>query len=819
MRCTPNLLLTVLFVFSFFLYSCGVKNYPKETPFVYENKIEVIAPRVKGDSLTLLKDRLKTQLADSMLTRVKESFVIFKKLIDPPRFDTAAAQQSARNMEIYLKTIGYYNGTAIDSTKIDTVNSNNPDKKQYRAITTFFVNTGPVFRVNEIDYYIEDSTLREISCASIGNTLLQTGTPFTEQLMVDEIDRLIELYRNRGYYKISREQLYVDVDTVYLPLLNPLLDPFERILVLQEAQKRKENPTINVYIRTRPKIDSTALTVYKVGTITVYPDYAGAGFDSAAYKTIQQKNITVKTRTDKFKPSFLTANILLQPGSLYKLSDLNRTIDQLNNLGAWQFIKVEPKEDFLSKRNTADTPKINFDFLMTPAKKYVFTADLESVFNQVQQAVIGTAGNLIGAGINLSLRNRNFGKQSIQSTHTIRFGVESGVGNFNPGLQAIEFTYSNSFSIPKIVPGFVEKVLRKVSGGELKQKRTFINNSISYIDRNINNNGLYSLTNINSTFGWQVRTKKDALITIQPLNVEYVRLYNLSDSFQVQLDRNPFLKFSFSQGLVMGINASYVKPQIFSKRNPNRINFFRIGFEESGAIFGRFKSFVPIFRNELFEYVKGEIEVKHQVLNRNKKTFRWVFRAAAGAGYLYGDSVSMPFFKQFTGGGPNSMRAWPLRSIGPGARSLDPRGNRGQFFSRSGDFIFEANAEYRYDIVTVIPNTFVLRGALFTDIGNVWNFRNKSNIGNDTVVLQLKNFYRDLSVTAGTGFRLDFVGLFLLRFDFGLRIKNPSLPFSNKNNGWRIPAVNIANVFGNKDANRQWRYENFNFSLGINYPF
>jgi outer membrane protein insertion porin family len=819
MRFTPDYFLLFFGFGCLFLYSCGVKNYPKETPFVYENKIEVVDPRVKGDSLTMLKDRLQTQLADSMQKRVKEVFVVFKTLIDPPAFDTAAARQSAANMEIYLKTIGYYNGKATYAAKFDTVTGRTPEKDQIRTTTTFIVNTGPVFRINEVDFYIEDSTLREISCSNADKSLLKPGTPFTEQLMVNEIDRLIDIYRNRGYYKISREQLYVDVDTVYLPLLNPLLDPFERILVLQEAQKRRENPLINVYIRTRPKIDSSVLTVYKVGEITVFPDYGGVTGDSITYKTTPIKHITIKSRQDKFKPSFLASNIFLQPDSLYKLSDLNRTIDNLNNLGTWQVIKVEPKEIHSFTPGVIDTPKIDFDFLMIPGKKYAFTADLESVFNQVQQAIIGTAGNLIGAGINLSLRNKNFQKQAIQSTNTLRFGVESGFGSFNPGLQAIEFTYGNSFSMPKLLLFNKNNFLFFTSdrwNKALRQKRTFINTNISYVNRNINNKGLFGLTNINSTMGWQVRTGVNEIITFQPLNIEYVRLYNLSDSFKVQLDRNPFLRFSFTPGLVMGMNFSYLKPRIVSRKRPNHIRYFRFGFEESGAIFGRFKSLVPILRNELFEYVKAEIEYKYQI--ERKKTVM-IFRAVTGAGYLYGDTVSMPFFKQFTGGGPNSMRAWPLRSIGPGARPQDPRANRGQFFSRSGDFIFEANAEFRYDIVTVIPNTFVLRGALFTDIGNIWNFRNKSNTNNDTVVLKLKNLYRDLSVSAGTGFRLDFVGLFVLRFDFGLRIKNPALPFSNTNSGWRIPVVNLANLFSNKEANRQWRYENFNFSLGINYPF
>ena len=335
-----------------------------------------------------------------------------------------------------------------------------------------------------------------------------------------------------------------------------------------------------------------------------------------------------------------------------------------------------------------------------------------------------------------------------------------------------------------------------------------------------NQNGLFAITSVSSTFGWQFQAN-DAIWRLSPLNVEYVRLYDLSQTFKDQLSANPFLRNSFNQGFVLGnFNANFSRPQIRIKKRDNHVAGMRVNFEESGALFGRLKKVIPLFDKELFEYVKLDAEVKYQILKPSSTWARWVFRAAAGAGYLYdNDTSSMPFFKQFAGGGPNSMRAWPLRSIGPGASPADIRTGRNQFFSRSGDIIFETNAEYRYKILSIWPNSLILEGALFTDIGNVWNFRNKGNAGNDTVVLNFKNLYRDLSVSVGTGLRLDFVGLFMIRVDVGYRLKNPAFPYVLSNNGWRAPKISVANLFGRSDANRNWRYENINISLGIGYPF
>ncbi|MBS4066950.1 MAG: BamA/TamA family outer membrane protein [Chitinophagaceae bacterium] len=821
----------LLFALALLLSACGgsakltqgkysrIKKHPKEKPFVYYNEIQIINDELKPDKRAELTSRLTTQLDDSMQLRVKQSFLVLKKLVEPPVFDSMAAVQSVRNMEIYLKTAGYFYGKVTFDSTLYIHKPNNVTKKEIRVATVFNVTTGPQVKIDSISFIIYDSTRQELTAGlqqltdrHRSESFLKKGEPFTEDIIRLELERLVELYRNNGYYKFSREQLFADVDSFYLPLLNPLLDPFERIQVLQEAQQWRANPSYDVYIRLKPRADLAAIRPWQLGTVTVYPDYSSATFDTTRYQTLRLENMTIKYKQEKFKPSFIQSHIFLKEGNLYRLSDITKTVNDLDRLGTWQFIKLEPKEQKFPPLIT-DTAKVNFDFLLVPFRKYSFTADLESVFNQVQQAAVGVAGNLIGFGINLGLRNRNFAKRGIQFTNTARFGVESGIGTFNSGLQAIEYTYSSSLSIPKLV-------LLGRKSQQFNQKRTYVTTTLSHIDRNINpNNGLYSLDNIVIAAGWQwqipaKKLNRSTSITVQPFNVEFLRLYDISSGFQLQLDQNDFLRLSFAQGLAMGSLGNIIHTRNLS---PYKSIYFRAGVEESGLLHMRaFRTFSSI-KKQLFTYVKGDIEFKYTKTNLNKTN--WVFRTIIGAGYNTSDTASMPFFKQFTGGGPNSMRAWPLRSIGPGSRPLDPRGSRGQFFSRSGDFIFEANAEYRYNIYTVIPNTFVIRGALFTDVGNVWNFRNSSNIGNDTVVLKLKEFYRELGVSAGTGVRFDFIGLFILRLDFGLRFKNPSKPFSEKGNGWRVPDVTWRHIFSSGELNKQWRYENFNFSLGINYPF
>jgi outer membrane protein assembly factor BamA len=201
----------------------------------------------------------------------------------------------------------------------------------------------------------------------------------------------------------------------------------------------------------------------------------------------------------------------------------------------------------------------------------------------------------------------------------------------------------------------------------------------------------------------------------------------------------------------------------------------------------------------------------------------FIFRVFAGVGIASKQDTALPFFKQYFGGGSNSMRGWPVRGIGRGSQPLAAYGTN-EFNDRTGDLQFETNVEYRFDIAQVIPNTMLLKGALFMDAGNVWNLRNaKPNGSLDSAQFRFKNAWKQMGVNVGTGFRLDF-NYFLIRFDFGFRIKRPET--SDINNGWKIPSLGFNDVFqklftkgGAEETNRKWRYENFNFTFGINYPF
>ena len=159
----------------------------------------------------------------------------------------------------------------------------------------------------------------------------------------------------------------------------------------------------------------------------------------------------------------------------------------------------------------------------------------------------------------------------------------------------------------------------------------------------------------------------------------------------------------------------------------------------------------------------------------NNQNLNWAFRTFAGYGYVYGKTgnepeYNLPFFKAFFAGGPYSMRAWPVRRMGPGSSTIYET-HRARI-DRFGDMQLEGNIEYRFNLATIAG--IKLKSALFVDMGNIWaRTVDRNNIEIKEAEFKLGRLYKDLGVGAGTSLRFDF-DFFLIRLDWAYQLKNPA---------------------------------------------
>ncbi len=743
-----------------------VKNYPAGKPFVFETNINLEANLTKDDRGVLLS-QLRTQLDDSIRNRTR-SYPLWEVLKNPPVYDSTAAERSVSFMKALLHSRGYLR----DSISYDTVLQVEADAKppQLRTIVNFTVIPGKIFLLDSIYYDIDHAELQALTSATMEKTYLKKGDPFSKQTISLERERLVNQFRNNGYLRFTVDELVGVWDTLDVSLLFPATDPLEQILQLQAIQRRIDTPTANLEMRLKPGLDTNRLTKYFVGHTFIYPDRAPDTIGITPVTLHYDQNYTIVYYRNLFKPRFLAQNIYFKRGDLYNQQKFFNTITRFNTMGAWRLVNID-------QIPRAGTDTVDFVIGLTPADKYSFIANIEGSRNS--NYILRES--LLGVGFNAQLLNRNFGRSSIQTNTAFRYGTEIATkGEF---VQSRQASISHSIYFPKPVPNM--KIIPE-------QFRENFRTVFSFALSNIEQKDFFNLTSLNASWGYDF-TWKNKSISIKIPNVEYTFL-DKKDSLKRLLNDIPSLRGIFNDnGLVLSIQAGFSIRGGRGRAN----HIVRINGEESGNLANLIK--INAF-DSLFRFVKLDVEFIRNV-QLGRKVF--VFRAFAGSGIglktrtkKNKDQINLPFFKQYYAGGPNSMRAWRLRSLGPGSSLL--QSNTDNF--RFGDIQFETNAELRFPL-TVIAGVKV-NSAIFTDIGNVWFRRTNPDFPNGHFTFD--KFYKDLGVGIGTGLRIDF-NFFLLRLDYAVKAKDPS------------PHID------NAASQNKWFYNLKPFKgtlqLGINYPF
>lgn len=750
------------------LHSCAtiVKDYPANRPFVYQTNINITG-NIASDTAEEMISRLKGQLDDSMRSR-SVSKVLWSVMKKPPVYEAGSAEKSVNYMSVLLNSMGYFRDTITYDTVVHRSKGD-----QYRTTVNFYVKPGKVVHIDSFRYNIRQAELQQLAMDTRETALVKKGTPFAKASISSELDRLVELYRNNGYMRFGREELIGLWDTVDVSLLRPTFDPLEQLEILQKLKERRENPTASLEIRLKPGFDSSKLTRYYVGNITVYPDF---GPDTLGIKKREQliDGIRIVTQNGMFQPRIIPPNIYFRRGNLYKQQLYYKTINRFNSLGAWRMVNIEP----VPRRNQ-DT--VDFNIRLTPASKYSFTANIEGSRNQNV-----LSGNLFGLALNLSLQNRNFAKAANVGNSSLRYGIEvSSDSNF---IQTQQFVFSHTISFPRPVP----------SMPWLPQRfRENFRTLFSFNAGNTERKELFNLTTVNGSWGYEFQAKNITYYLRLP-NIEYSYLVprkKLNDLFTT----NPSLRNIFTDGLISSVIAG-----VTIRNNTEKVQkIFRFNTEVSGLVAGLIQS--KFLDDNLYRFVKADVELIRKMSFTPKSAL--VLRFFTGMGYELNSTANplkrnnLPFFKQYFAGGPNSMRAWGLRKLGRGSSGRAFTG-AGSTPERYGDMQIEGNIEYRFPLFK--PFGIPIEGAVFSDIGNIWLLKKEADTLGSKEVFKFSRLPEDLAVGMGMGFRINF-GFFVVRLDYSYKAKDPSP--APVNSGWQ---------------NKWFAYPLFKgdqFQLGISYPF
>ncbi len=490
--------------------------------------------------------------------------------------------------------------------------------------------------------------------------------------------------------------------------------------------------------------------------------------------------------------------ISIKAGDLYSYKATQESVRSINNLAVFRFPRIEFVPSSNGKKN-------NLDCLvkMQPSKKQEFGFDFELNNNNTT-----AYSSSIGIATNLFYRNKNIFK----GAETLEFSAQGGIDFkvtgydstaentfFGQAVNLFDVNFETSLYFPRFLGlKFFENMFK------MENPRTRISLGYHYLQQSSD----FQISSFYTKIGYEWTKGTEHTFMWNPVLVNLTLEPVLDDDFANLLRVNNITLYE-------SLRASYLIPSmdfsyIFStpeNKTKGGSWFFKSYFEVSGNLMYLLdKAIDPnkkltFFEVDYSQYFRSDIDIRYSYKLHKRHTL--ISRLMLGIVVPYGnsDKTDVPFIKRFTLGGPNSMRAWNLRYLGPGNQESTP----GAEF-QLGDVRMEFNSEYRFMFTSWIG------GAVFVDIGNVW-LLNSDDVTPDLPYQNAKTgafsnqFYEQLAIGAGLGLRVD-LSFFIFRFDFALQLREPQ--------GYRLKENGTVQYWNFDPFKLEDRHK---FIIAIGYPF
>lgn len=633
-------------------------------------------------------------------------------------------------------------------------------EKKYTAKIIYTSHIQKPYFFKDVNYAISDDSLSHLILTAKKESFIKSGQDYNLDILKNERIRIDDLLKDHGYFYFNPDYLLFKADTSEI------------------------NHNVNLKLTLKDSIPNTALTVYRIRNVTIDQDYSltedvtGVKKDSARYR-----NTTFLSNESEMKisPGVLLKSVYFRKNELFSRKNQSLTLNHLMSLNNFKFVRVK-----FTESDTTATGFLDVTILMTPMQKHTFKVDMD---------LVSKSNNYAGPLLNFSLLNRN----TFHGAELLNLNM---AGSFETQISgAVKNSYSYSWS-PKLeltFPRFVVpfKIHRT---GNIYVPTTNFSVSYNYLKRV----DYFDMQTFQFVYGY--KWKRNILVEheLDPVSVSLTSIGNRSAAFNDLLNSNPFLKLSYEEKFIAGGSYSYTYNEqvITGKKNQYYFHF-------TSAFAGNDFSLLKLIAGEKISsanpsgiagYVYSQF-AKFSLDGRGYFNFmdknKLALRIFAGVARPFSNSSVLPYTEQFFSGGPNSIRAFQINSVGPGTYFQNP-GNA-VFLQLGGNLKLESNAEYRFNIYRYF------KGALFVDAGNVWMLKSDpSTIGSP---FTFSGFADQLAVGTGVGLRID-VSFFILRFDLAMPLRKPWL---EENHRWVTNQFN----FGNST----WRGENLILNVAIGYPF
>ncbi|MEM1121221.1 MAG: BamA/TamA family outer membrane protein [Bacteroidota bacterium] len=778
------------------LFSCNTTKYLQEDEaFLEKNEIKFVsAKKVKkrkklaADLLSIVKQKPNTKFL--MINRRWFYYKSKKKQREKERkarriiaelpsiYNEALATETAKSMEFLLAQKGYYNAEVTFETKI----------KRKQAEVTYLVQPKALFTVDTIRFISKDTAIQQILNQISSATLFQAGVSVSNQLYEEEKQRIRTHLRNVGY-----RNFYANY--------------FDQLATQTDSSKTKQ---LALSLEVFPIDDSTFHQTYEIGEVYVYPNYNPQQNLSTLKDTlIDGFHFRIPTnKTMEVRPDVISDRIFLKKGMVYSQKNYDRTIRNLGELGIFKFANIDEKV------STDSTALIDFTIFLPVNQRRSVGGNIE--YKNTSFSTL-SSDNLHGIETSLSYQDKNALGGSELFNANFRFGIQFGRTGDENLINTFDISPQFDLNIPKFrdVFGFV-RLMNGIGIFRDQFYQNLLENANTRLSLGVNwsqRRGFWGYFSTDLSLGYEIQTSPNRRYFVKQLGLNIFRPTVEGAGAEIFAE-NPFLERTFNRDqlftglLIRDFGFS------FAGQNPNKNSSWRLflNTEVSGFEAMTINWLSNISNTEERENLQllgldfaqfGRLDIDGRYYKYFRPTRSLALRLNTGIAFPFGTSNDVPYVKQFFAGGPNSIRAWRVRELGPGSYrdpSTFPSYTENQTpFYQTGDFKFIFSAEYRFLFFKLYG--FDWEGALFLDGGNIWTLREDPDRPGSGLTTR---FWRQIALGTGAGLRIDF-DYFLLRLDLGYKLRNP-----------------YPNPQGDYWAGQEFRelgFRGINYNLGVGYAF
>lgn len=763
-----------LFLGLLFIASCSTTKFVPDDKYLLESvDIKVQPKKVKKEEL---EDYLQQLPNRKILNSYKFHLRVYnfskrgrqgrfrqwteRVIGEPPViYDQYLTDKTKSQFIQFLENKGYYHASVQDSIDI----------RKKKLYLLYNVELNNPYRINDIEYNISDTLLKNIIDADSANIVLEKEDIFDVSKLQTERNRIAQLLQNEGYYYLTKDYVYFTIDS--------------------NLNNNKVNVQISISNFKRRSFDNQIIEEnhkkYKIQEIVIYPN-----FDSKEDLRVGEAYINsldslyfndILYRYDKeinLKPEVIFNTLTIKESNTYSFEKVESSKRFLRLLKYYSLINIEFTE--IPGIDEEGYGQLYCEIKLSPFIQQSYSLELEGTSSS---ANIGFGGN-----VNYEHKNLFKGAQifdigfsgGLQSQR----GIAQSTDNFN--FNTVEYGVQADLSIPRfLLPISSDRLFKKY------RPRTLFSLSYNYQRRPD-----YTRLIANFDFGYDWNISQTVRNVLNPIDINFVDIPAKTAEFD-SIISGTYLENSYKPFFISGASNTIIVSD--NSINDNKRSFLWISNlkiagnlqqlyytatdqEKTGDAYTLFND------NQFAQFFKVDSDYRRYKFIDENNSF--VFRFYSGIGIPYGNSNVLPFIEQFYGGGANGIRAWQVRDLGPGTYSYADSIN--YYPNQLGDFKLEMNLEYRFDMF------WLIEGALFLDAGNIWNISREDE--RDEALFKFNRFYKEIAVGTGFGTRLDF-SFFVFRVDFGVKLINPALE-----NRWALEGGKI-------------EYEDWMLNVGIGYPF